>query len=155
MSTANLPNRRFWLSLGSMALAGCLPIPHTHVTLDQVSFQVTTLTGQPVPRAEVHRYAGSVVGAGVAFQDSAATDSTGRVHLRTRHQLHAFLVLIPDGEAPYRTVWCIDAPGFLPVAGAFQHDAAPTAHVALRPDTIGVFCPVHPKTLYDVTRAPS
>jgi hypothetical protein len=138
--------------LATLLLIGCLPLPHTHTTLAAASFTVTDLAGRPLPTAIVHRYAGSRIGGGVSIQDSSRVDTTGTAILSDSTEWHFFMVLLPDGEAGLTTVWCVDAPGYAPVAGRFGSEDAADATLRLRADSAAPPCPARPSKQSAVTR---
>ena len=138
----------------TVPVSACLPIPHTHTMEPAATFAVRDSAGHPVSRARVRLYAAIIVGRHVRFADSATTDSSGVLRFAKHRELHAVMMFVADGEAPWVWGWCADAPGMKPTYGALDAPPGDTVRVELHgaPQTDGSACPFRPSSLSDLPR---
>ena len=136
----------------AVTVSACLPIPHTHTMEPAATFAVRDSAGHPISRAHVRLYAAIIVGRSVRFADSATTDSSGVLRFAKHRELHAVMLFVPDGEAPWVWGWCADAPGMKPTYGKLDAPPSDTVRVELRgaPQSASASCPLRPSALYDL-----
>ena len=116
-----------------------------------MTFAVRDSAGRPVSRAHVRLYAAIIVGRGVRFADSATTDSSGVLHFAKHRELHAVMLFVADGEAPWVWGWCADAPGMKPTYGQLDAPPRDTVRVELRgAQADGAACPFRPQALSEL-----
>ena len=114
-----------------MAVTACFPLPHRHTKRAGARFTVTDRAGRPIPGAVIHVYAGNIIGGSVDRDTQVVADSAGKAAVRWKRDWHAFLLLIPDAEAPEVFGWCAEAPGRAAQGGALEDEAAQTVSVSL------------------------
>jgi hypothetical protein len=136
----------------TLSVAGCLPIPHRHLRQPAVTFSVRDTAGRPVVWAQVSLYAAIVVGEGVRSVSRVHADARGIAHFPRLKEWHALVLLVPDGEAPWRWAWCATAPSHVSATGRLESEAADTVQVVLAASAVPGRCPVSPQALRDVGR---
>jgi len=135
----------------SLLAVACLPIPHTHLKRPDVTFVIQDAAGRPVPSARLRFYSGIIVGKSVREAATLTLDTNGRGRLESQRELHWFVLLVPDGEAPWVWAWCADAPGYRRAAEELDAQADTTVHVVLTRDDHARGCLNAPRSLYDVS----
>lgn len=125
----------------TLALTACLPIPHSHTTQAGAEIAVVDSAGRPLTGAVIHGYAGLIIGGTVYHVDQVPVDSVGKAILRKRNDFHPFLMLVPDGEAPYVFGWCAEAPGHVARGGVLEDEDRQHVTTSLSSSGSATTCP--------------
>ena len=138
--------------MGSTAViaTGCVPLPHTHTRQPAIDFTITDSLGTPLPAAKFSLYSAFIVGQNATTRLDVVADSTGHGIVPHRREWHWFLVLVPDGEAPWVWAWCAEAPGFATSRGRLQNSRAATLRIVMMRAAAPEACPEPPVSLYQV-----
>jgi hypothetical protein len=124
--------RRHNLIAGVVILcAGCLPIPHQHVKRPAAVFRVRDQAHVPIASARITLRSAIIVGRVPVDSTTVVTNDAGIARTTRQHEWHEFIVLVPDGEAPWVWSWSVDAPGYQSASGAFDREPADTVRVTL------------------------
>ncbi|HEX9938474.1 MAG TPA: carboxypeptidase-like regulatory domain-containing protein [Longimicrobium sp.] len=132
------------------AAAGCLPIPHSHVRQPEIAVRVSGPAGRPVAGATVYVYAADYVGGRVHHQETALTDSLGRIAFPRLTEFHPILFLMVDADGPYQWAWCAEAPGFGPERGSLRGIAPAELSVVFTEAGREDRCPRNPTYLHEL-----
>jgi hypothetical protein len=136
-----------WLFVVAVLLAAgaCLPIPHPHVERPRVKLLVTDSVGRGIPGAHVRVYLGTSPAISYNRSKDLIADSLGIAAGQRTWYWHPVWLLVADAESGTPSGWCVDAPGFVPVArsGGGSGAIAPSVVLAAASDSVTV-CPDAP-----------